>query len=160
MPTIETTEGPLWRRRTPLKQWLIWGGWLVGLCIAVYAWQLISEKTIWMFVWDAPRQIADIGERMVPPDWSYMPKLWRPVWDTLNRYYRHRYRNVSCCANCISRRSQYYTSQICSCRNAIHHCSNSVGKFANLGSSSGCDCWTRCIGRNDRDWNSVNRWLC
>ena len=84
MPTIETTEGPLWRRRTPLKQWLIWGGWLVGLCIAVYAWQLISEKTIWMFVWDAPRQMADIGGRMVPPDWSYMPKLWRPVWDTLN----------------------------------------------------------------------------
>ena len=84
MPTIETTHGPLWRRRTPFKQWLIWVGWLVGLCIAVYAWQLISEKTIWMFVWDAPRQISDIGERMIPPDWSYMPKLWRPVWDTLN----------------------------------------------------------------------------
>ena len=31
-----------------------------------------------------PRQMADIGTRMVPPDWSYMPKLWRPVWDTLN----------------------------------------------------------------------------
>ena len=30
------------------------GGWLVGLCIATYAWQLISEKTIWMFVFDAP----------------------------------------------------------------------------------------------------------
>ena len=28
--------------------------------------------------------MSDIGERMVPPDWSYMPKLWRPVWDTLN----------------------------------------------------------------------------
>ena len=84
MPTKKTKEGPIWRKRTPLKQWLIWGGWLTGLCIASYAWQLISEKTIWMFVWDAPRQMGDIGTRMVPPDWSYMPKLWRPVWDTLN----------------------------------------------------------------------------
>ena len=84
MPTIETIEGPIWRKRTTLKRWLIWGGWLVGLSIAVFAWQLISEKTIWMFVWDAPRQMSDIGGRMVPPDWSYMPKLWRPVWDTLN----------------------------------------------------------------------------
>ena len=84
MPMIETTDGPIWRKRTPLKQWLIWGAWLVGLCVAVYAWNLISEKTIWMFVWDAPRQMADIGKRMFPPDWGYMAKLWRPVWDTLN----------------------------------------------------------------------------
>ena len=84
MPMIETDAGPIWRKRTPLKQWLIWGGWLVGLCIALYAWQLISEKTIWMFVWDAPRQMSDIGGRMVPPDTSYLSQLWRPVWDTLN----------------------------------------------------------------------------
>lgn len=84
MPLIETPEGPLWRRRTPLKQWLIWAAWLVGLAIAAHAWNLISEKTIWMFVWDAPRQMADIGARMFPPDWDYMAKLWRPVWDTLN----------------------------------------------------------------------------
>lgn len=84
MPLIDTPEGPLWRRRTPLKQWLIWAAWLAGLSVTVYAWNLISEKTVWMFVWDAPRQMADIGGRMVPPDWSYLSKLWRPVWDTLN----------------------------------------------------------------------------
>ncbi len=84
MPMIKTTEGPVWRKRTPLKQWMIWGGWLVGLCIALYAWQLISEKTIWMFVWDAPRQMSDIVARMFPPDMSYLSQLWRPVWDTLN----------------------------------------------------------------------------
>jgi phosphonate transport system permease protein len=81
---IDTTEGPIWRKRTPLKQWLVWATWLVGLCIALYAWQLISDKTIWMFVWDAPKQMSDIGARMIPPDSSYLAQLWRPVWDTLN----------------------------------------------------------------------------
>ena len=84
MPLIETEDGPLWKRRTTLKQWLIWIAWLIGICIAVYAWKLISDKTIWMFVWDAPRQFTDIVARMFPPSWSYMDKLWRPVWDTLN----------------------------------------------------------------------------
>lgn len=84
MPLIKTDDGPVWKRRTSQKQWLIWAGWLVGISIAVYAWQLISEKTIWMFVWDAPRQMGDIATRMVPPSWSYMDNLWQPVWDTLN----------------------------------------------------------------------------
>lgn len=84
MPRIETQDGPVWKRRTPMKQWLIWAAWLIGLAIAVHAWNLISEKTIWMFVWDAPRQMADIGARMFPPDWDYLSKLWRPVWDTIN----------------------------------------------------------------------------
>lgn len=84
MPLIETSDGPLWKRRTPLKQWLIWAAWLVGISVAVHAWNLISEKTVWMFVWDAPRQMVDIGTRMFPPDWDYLGKLWRPVWDTLN----------------------------------------------------------------------------
>ena len=36
-----------------------------------------------MFVTDAPRQAVDMMERMVPPKWSYMNSLWRPVWDTI-----------------------------------------------------------------------------
>lgn len=84
MPEIETANGPSWKRRTTARQWLIWLAWLVGLCIAAYAWHLISEKTVWFFVLDAPRQMADIATRMVPPSWSYMDNLWKPVWDTLN----------------------------------------------------------------------------
>jgi len=84
MPLIETDSGPIWKRRTPKKQLMIWAGWLVGVAITVYAWQLISDKTIWFFVRDAPAQAADIGSRMFPPDFAYMNKLWRPVWDTLN----------------------------------------------------------------------------
>ncbi len=33
---------------------------------------------------DAPQQAADLAERMVPPKWSYMNKLWLPIWDTIN----------------------------------------------------------------------------
>jgi phosphonate transport system permease protein len=36
-----------------------------------------------MFVTDAPRQAVDMMERMVPPKWSYMSQLWRPIWDTI-----------------------------------------------------------------------------
>ena len=84
MPRIETDRGPLWQRRATRTQFAIWFGWLIGIAIVYYAWHLISEKTVWFFVEDAPRQAADIASRMVPPKWSYMSQLWQPVWDTLN----------------------------------------------------------------------------
>ncbi len=74
----------VWQRRERGKQLAIWAGWLAGTAVFVYCWQLISEKTIWMFVLDAPNQAADLVERMVPPKWSYMNSLWLPLWDTLN----------------------------------------------------------------------------
>ena len=33
---------------------------------------------------DAPTQAADLLKRMVPPKWSYINNLWRPLWDTIN----------------------------------------------------------------------------
>jgi phosphonate transport system permease protein len=74
----------VWQRRERGRQLAVWAGWLLGTAIFVYCWQLISEKTIWMFVLDAPEQAADLAQRMVPPRWSYMNKLWIPIWDTLN----------------------------------------------------------------------------
>ena len=58
--------------------------WLFGASIFLVCWQLISDKTIWPFVLDAPVQAADLAARMVPPDWGFIAKLWRPLWDTLN----------------------------------------------------------------------------
>ena len=84
MPVSQTTGTKVWHRRTTRAQFAIWFGWLIGVAIFVYCWQLISEKTIWFFVMDAPTQAADMAERMVPPKWSYMEKLWVPVWDTIN----------------------------------------------------------------------------
>ena len=84
MPRLETKAGPDWRRRTTKRELLNWLGWLIGVAIVVYAWQLISEKTVWFFVEDAPRQAVDSGSRMFPPKFSYMEKLWLPIWDTIN----------------------------------------------------------------------------
>ena len=84
MPMIETPHGLSWKRRTTRAQLAIWFGWLIAIAITAYAWHLISEKTVWFFVEDAGRQAADIGSRMIPPKWTYMSQLWKPVWDTLN----------------------------------------------------------------------------
>ena len=84
MPKIERSSGLGWRKHTTKKELLIWLYWLIGLSIVTYAWNLISEKTIWFFVQDAGTQAIDIGSRMVPPKFTYMDKLWEPVWDTIN----------------------------------------------------------------------------
>lgn len=84
MPVIDKATGPEWRRRTTPKQFAIWAGWMIGVAIFAWCWKLISDKTIWMFVWDSPRQAADLGARMIPPKWSYMDSLWKAVWDTIN----------------------------------------------------------------------------
>lgn len=84
MAVLEGTDGPIWRRRTTGTQLAIWFGWLLAVAIVVYCFKLISDKTIWFFVLDAGTQAADMASRMVPPKWSYMDDLWRPVWDTIN----------------------------------------------------------------------------
>jgi phosphonate transport system permease protein len=73
-----------WRRRGRTAQLAAWAAWLVGTAIFVLCAQLISDKTIWAFVTDAPTQAADLGVRMVPPDWGFIRVLWRPLWDTIN----------------------------------------------------------------------------
>lgn len=74
----------VWQRRERVKQFSIWAGYLVVTAIFVYCWQLISEKTVWFFVLDAPKQAVDMASRMVPVKWSYMGDLWLAVWDTIN----------------------------------------------------------------------------
>ena len=44
----------------------------------------MTKDTIWSFIWDAPRQAADIGDRMIPPAFGYFGELLGPLWDTLN----------------------------------------------------------------------------
>ncbi len=84
MPVRETGATKVWQRRERSRQLMIWGGYLVAAMIFVYCWNLVSENTIWMFVWDAHNQLGDLAARMVPPKWSYMDSLWWPIWDTLN----------------------------------------------------------------------------
>ena len=84
MTQVDKKNDLIWRRRTNKKQFMIWFFWLIGLAIVMFAWSVISEKTVWFFVQDAPRQAADIGSRMIPPKWSYITKLIGPIWDTIN----------------------------------------------------------------------------
>ncbi len=74
----------LWQRRTTRAAWLRRGLWFAALVLFAFCWRLMTRDTIWAFVWDAPNQMADIGGRMVPPRWSYLDQLWRPLWDTIN----------------------------------------------------------------------------
>ncbi len=74
----------VWRRRTPRRDLLNWIGWLLLVLLFVICWEIMTQNQIWAFVWDAPRQAGDLFSRMVPPRWSYLDQLWRPLWDTLN----------------------------------------------------------------------------
>ncbi len=84
MPVRMIDGQPAWRRRTTLAQWGVWAGWLALAIAFVLSWQIMNKNTIWLFVEDAPRQAADLASRAWPPRWSYMERLWAPLWDTLN----------------------------------------------------------------------------
>lgn len=85
MPVHKSPDGsPTWRRRTSREEWLRYGAWFALLLLFVYCWRVMTQDTIWAFVWDAPQQASDIASRMMPPRWSYMDRLWRPLWDTIN----------------------------------------------------------------------------
>lgn len=81
---LEGSQTKTWQLCTGRQQWLIWLGWLGGLCLFLLSWKLISDNTLWIFVGDAPRQGADLLSRMVPPQWGYANQLWKPLWDTIN----------------------------------------------------------------------------
>jgi phosphonate transport system permease protein len=79
-----THYSQVWTHRTPRARLFFWAGWAALVALFVLCWRLMTENTIWAFVWDAPRQAADIGSRMMPPRLSYLPELMEPLWDTLN----------------------------------------------------------------------------
>ncbi len=85
MPVRALPTGNLaWRRRTAGASLMRWFAWLLGVLLVVQCWRIMNQDTIWEFVHDAPTQAADLLGRMVPPRWSVLSVLWRPLWDTLN----------------------------------------------------------------------------
>ncbi len=84
MPVATAAGEPVWRRRTTGAQLARWVGWLALVAVTVACWQVMTRDTIWEFLLSAPTQAADIASRMLPPRWSYMEKLWWPIWETLN----------------------------------------------------------------------------
>lgn len=84
MPVIESSAKKHWvlkDSRTRLKEL---AGWVAGLLLVVICWNLISQQTIWLFVYDAPIQAMNLITRMFPPNWPYAHLLWKPLWDTIN----------------------------------------------------------------------------
>nr|WP_092891084.1 phosphonate ABC transporter, permease protein PhnE [Roseicitreum antarcticum] len=58
--------------------------WLIIVALFVFCWNMMTERTMWVFVYDAPTAAADLASRAWPPRWSYMSQLWAPLWDTIN----------------------------------------------------------------------------
>lgn len=78
------TETAIWQHRTPRARLVLWTLWLGLVALFVWCWDIMTQRTIWAFVSDAPTAAADIASRAWPPRWSYMDQLWSPLWDTLN----------------------------------------------------------------------------
>lgn len=73
-----------WRLRDRRGTLLRWFGTFAAVLLFGISMQYISSLTIWEFVADSGRQIGDLFGRMFPPQWSYAPRLWGPLWDTVN----------------------------------------------------------------------------
>lgn len=84
MPVATLAGRPVWQHRTTGSRLALWFGWLALVAITVACWRVMTKDTIWEFLLSAPAQAADISSRMFPPRWSYMEKLWWPIWETLN----------------------------------------------------------------------------
>lgn len=74
----------IWRHRSARGQLLLWAGWLGLVALFVWCWELMTQRTMWIFVRDAPDAAADLLGRALPPRWSYLDQLWRPLIDTIN----------------------------------------------------------------------------
>lgn len=84
MPVATAAGQPVWQHRTTSSRLALWFGWLALVAITIACWRVMTKDTIWEFLLSAPTQAADIASRMFPPRWSYMEKLWWPIWETLN----------------------------------------------------------------------------
>ncbi len=84
MSTVTANPPSRWRKRSSRGDLTVFIIWLLVLGFVSWAFQVMTQDTIWAFVSDAPRQAADIGGRMLPPAWSFIHELWWPLWETLN----------------------------------------------------------------------------
>ena len=71
-----------WARFTPQQRMKRYGSFFVLALIV--AWALRSIDVIWEWVWDAPIQLFDLFDRMVPPDPTNLPSILEAIWQTIN----------------------------------------------------------------------------
>lgn len=80
----QLTQEKIYNQRISKKAWIVWGGSFLTVLLTVYCWQVMTKDTLWVFVYDAPKQALDLLSRMFPPKWDYIHKLYWALWDTLN----------------------------------------------------------------------------
>ena len=72
----------VWRKRSPRETLL---GWLWTAAVAAAAaWSVSALDIEWAFFADAHEQAVDLIERMWPPRWAYLPKVLRPLIETIH----------------------------------------------------------------------------
>ena len=64
--SLNTSSIPVWRKRTPRNELIVFTAWLLALAFVSWTFQVMTKDTIWAFVTDAPIQMQDIGSRMMP----------------------------------------------------------------------------------------------
>ena len=82
--TVTQAETPVWHHRTSMGRLVLWLIWLITVALFVWCWNMMTERTMWVFIYDAPQAAADLASRAFPPRWTYMEQLWAPLWDTIN----------------------------------------------------------------------------
>lgn len=80
----QLTHKNIYYQRLQKKTWGVWAGWFATVVFTVYCWQVMTQDTLWGFVYDAPTQAADLLSRMFPPNWGYVQELYWALWDTIN----------------------------------------------------------------------------
>ncbi|WP_420413895.1 phosphonate ABC transporter, permease protein PhnE [Roseibium sp.] len=55
-----------------------------ALAALTISWALSSIDVIWAWVWDAPEQMLDLFNRMIPPDPKNLPSILEAIWQTIN----------------------------------------------------------------------------
>ena len=131
-------------------------GWWRFSC---WCWQVMTETTIWAFVADAPRQAADIGDRMFPPRLSYLPELLVPLWDTLNMAILGTLLGVILAVPTAFLAARNTTPSALLLRPLALFVivASRSNQFADLGAASGCDPRSRHPRRDHRDRAALHR---
>lgn len=82
MPRDPQSYPDIWRRHSPRQVLLHWL-WLVGTALAV-VWSMSALDIEWSYFNDAHEQASDLIGRMFPPQWSYLPRILRPLLETIH----------------------------------------------------------------------------
>lgn len=72
-----------WKRKSNLRIFKELLFSTAAIILFIYCWRIISELTMWPFVYDGAEQASRLLSRMFPPNWGYFFELLLPIWDTI-----------------------------------------------------------------------------